>query len=95
MSTRAFRVTFNGGDSSLYVLVTAEEESGKVVAISTNYSAQPVEADYQYHSDYEERLPSGTLAHLVQRKEALTMRRNVLFDVDYGPAVLYKTIRGC
>ncbi|MDI8978171.1 hypothetical protein MJN47_32545, partial [Salmonella enterica subsp. enterica serovar Lubbock] len=42
------------------VLVTAEEESGKVVAISTNYSAQPVEADYQYHSDYEERLPSGT-----------------------------------
>ncbi|MDI8251270.1 cytoplasmic protein, partial [Salmonella enterica subsp. enterica serovar Montevideo] len=74
MSTRAFRVKFNGGDSSLYVLVTAEEESGKVVAISTNYSAQPVEADYQYHSDYEERLPSGTLAHLVQRKEALTMR---------------------
>ncbi len=56
MSTRAFRVKFNGGDSSLYVLVTAEEESGKVVAISTNYSAQPVEADYQYHSDYEERL---------------------------------------
>lgn len=37
MSTRAFRVKFNGGDSSLYVLVTAEEESGKVVAISTNY----------------------------------------------------------
>ncbi|KKA51174.1 putative cytoplasmic protein [Salmonella enterica subsp. salamae] len=94
MSTRAFRVKFNGGDSSLYVLVTAEEESGKVVAISTNYSAQPVEADYQYHSDYEERLPSGTLAHLVQRKEALTMRRNVLFDVDYGPAVLYKNDPG-
>lgn len=36
----------------------------------------------------------STRAHLVQRKEALTMRRNVLFDVDYGPAVLYKNDPG-
>lgn len=94
LSTRAFRVKFNGGDNHLYVLVTAEEQSGKVVAISTNYSTLPVEAGYQYRSFYEERMPSGTLAHLVQRKEMMTMRRDTLFDVDYGPAVLHKNDPG-
>ncbi|MDA8517917.1 MULTISPECIES: transposase-like zinc-binding domain-containing protein [unclassified Citrobacter] len=94
MSTRAFRVKFNGGDHSLYVLVTAEESSGRVIAVTTNYSTQAVEEEYQYISDYEERLPSGTLAHLVQRKELMTMRRNTLFDVDYGPAALHKNDPG-
>lgn len=94
MSTRAFRVKYNGSDNCLYVLVTAEESSGRVIAITTNYSSQPVENNYQYISDYEERLPPGTLAHLVQRKELMTMRRNTLFDVDYGPATLYKNDPG-
>lgn len=94
MSTRAFRVKFNGGDNSLYVLVTAEESSGRIITVTTNYSAQPVEEEYQYVSNYEERLPPGTLAHLVQRKELITMRRNTLFDVDYGPAELYKNDPG-
>lgn len=94
LSTQAFRVKFNGSDSYLYVLVTAEEHSGRIVAISSNYSAQPVEKEFQYLSSYEERLPPGTLAHMVQRKEAITMRRGTLFDVDYGPAVLYKNDPG-
>lgn len=94
LSTRAFRVKFNGGSSYLYVLVTAEELSGRVVAISSNYSALPVEKEYQYFSNYEERLPPGTLTHMVQRKEVITMRRETLFDVDYGPAVLYKNDPG-
>ena len=94
MSTRAFRIKFNGSDNSLYVLVTVEENSGRVIAVSTNYSTQPVEDEYQYVSYYEERLPPGTLAHLVQRKELMTMRRNTLFDVDYGPATLYRNDSG-
>lgn len=94
LSTRAFRVKFNSSDSYLYVLVTAEERSGQIVAISSNYSPQPVDKSYQYHSSYEERLPPGTLAHIVQRKEEITMRRETLFDVDYGPAVLYKNDPG-
>lgn len=94
MSTRAFRIKFNGSDSFLYVLVTAEENTGRIVAVTTNYSAHPVEAEYQYHSDYEERLPPGTLAHIVQRKEVITMRRETLFDVDYGPAILHKNDPG-
>lgn len=95
LSTRAFSISFNGGDNRLYVLATAEEASGKVVAISTNYTSQPVEAEYQYQSQYEERMPPGTLAHLVQRKEMLTMRRRVaLFDIDYGPAALHRHERG-
>ncbi|HHK9579707.1 cytoplasmic protein [Citrobacter sp. Cb008] len=94
MSTCAFRVKFNGGDNSLYALVTAEESSGRVIAVTTNYSTQPVENEYQYISEYEERLPPGTLAHLVQRKELMTMRRNTLFDIDYGPATLYKNDPG-
>lgn len=57
MSTRAFRIKFNGSDNSLYVLVTVEENSGRVIAVSTNYSTQPVEDEYQYVSYYEERLP--------------------------------------
>ncbi|EOY4491093.1 cytoplasmic protein [Salmonella enterica subsp. enterica serovar Infantis] len=94
LSTRAFRVNYNGGDSSLYVLVTAEEQSGRVVAISSNYSAQPLDKAWQYQSYYEERLPPGTLAHMVQRKEAITARRETLFDIDYGPASLYKNDSG-
>lgn len=94
LSTRAFYVNFNGGNSRLYVLVTAEEQSGNVVAISTNYAAHPVEKAYEYVSRYEERLPPGTLTHLVQRKESITMRRQNLFDVDYGPATLNKNDPG-
>lgn len=95
LSTRAFTVRFNGGDSLLYVLVTVEEGSGHVVALSTNYASQPVDAEYQYRSRYEERLPPGTLSHLVQRKEALTMRRQgALYDIDYGPAALHCHDRG-
>lgn len=77
------------------MLVTAEEKSGKVVAISTNYTPRPVEPAYQYQSQYEERLPPGTLAYLVQRKEMLTMRRRgALFDIDYGPGTLHRHVRG-
>lgn len=94
LSTRAFYVNFSGGDGRLYVLVTAEEQSGNVVAISTNYATHPVEKEYQYISRYEERLPPGTLTHLVQRKESITMRRKSLFDVDYGPATLHKNDPG-
>ena len=83
--------TFN---NSLYALVTAEEQSGRVVAISTNYSPSAVEQHYQYTSNYEERMSPGTLAHHVQRKELLTMRRDTLFDIDYGPAVLHQNDPG-
>lgn len=69
LSTRAFRVKYNGSNNSLYALVTAEEQSGRVVAISTNYSPSAVEQHYQYTSNYEERMSPGTLAHHVQRKE--------------------------
>ncbi|MDT1894468.1 cytoplasmic protein, partial [Acinetobacter baumannii] len=47
LSTRAFRVKFNGGDNFLYVLVTAEETTGRIISVTTNYSLQPVEAEYQ------------------------------------------------
>lgn len=79
---------------TLYALVTAEEQSGRVVAISTNYSSSAVEQHYQYTSNYEERMSPGTLAHHVQRKELLTMRRDTLFDIDYGPAVLHQNDPG-
>lgn len=94
LSTRAFYVCFNGCSSRLYVLVTAEDQSGKVVAISTNYSAYPVEKAFQYTSHYEERFPAGTLTQLVKRKESLTMRRDTLFNIDYGSATLHKNDAG-
>lgn len=94
LSTRAFRLRFNGGDNYLYMLATVDEQSGRVIAISSNYCAHPVESAYQYRSSYEERLPPGTLTHLVQRKELITSRRDVLFDVDYGPAMLHKNDPG-
>lgn len=95
LSSRAFYVSFNGGDNQLYALVTAEENSGKVVALSTNYSAVGINEEYEYESEYEEREPPGALSHLVQRKELITMRRRgALFDIDYGPARLYRHDRG-
>ncbi|EGL8727920.1 cytoplasmic protein [Escherichia coli] len=94
LATRAFRVKFNGSNNYLYSLVTTEEQSGRVVAISTNYSPSAVESHYQYASSYEERLSPGTLAHHVQRKELLTMRRDTLFDIDYGRAILHQNDPG-
>ncbi|MXC98310.1 cytoplasmic protein, partial [Escherichia coli] len=44
LATRAFRVKFNGSNNYLYSLVTAEEQSGRVIAISTNYSSAAVES---------------------------------------------------
>lgn len=94
LCTRAFTVKYNGSDNRLYVLVTAEEKSGKVVSVTTNYSALPVEPDYQYCSCYEERMPPGTLIHLIQRKELMTMRRETLYDIDYGTAALHQNDPG-
>ncbi len=75
-------------------LVTAEEQSEGWWRFRQNYSAQPLDKSPQYQSYYEERLPPGTLAHMVQRKEAITARRETLFDIDYGPASLYKNDSG-
>ncbi|QUJ05705.1 hypothetical protein KCP69_25095 [Salmonella enterica subsp. enterica] len=68
MITRAFRVKFNGGDSSLYVATAEEERDGKVVAIQRITRPTGGARDYQYHSDYEESTSSGTLAHWCKEK---------------------------
>ncbi len=94
LSTRAFTLKFNGSNNALYALVTAEVESGNIVAVSTNYSPFPVENEYQYFSSFAERPGPGTIVQLVQRKESMTARRGILFDIDYGPARLWKNDSG-
>ncbi len=75
LSNLRFRVNYNeSGDSSLYVLVTQKNKSGRVVAISSNYSAQPLTKARSISRIMKNGYP-GTLAHMVQRKEAITARR--------------------
>lgn len=76
------------------LLLPQKNKAAGVVAISTNYSPSAVKATLSiYTSNYRERMSPGTLAHHVQRKELLTMRRDTLFDIDYGPAVLHQNDR--
>lgn len=94
LSTCAFTLNFNDSENTLYTLVTAEVGSGNIVAVSTNYSPLPVDHDYQYSSRFAERPIPGALVHLVQRKEKMTARRGLLFDIDYGTATLWKNDSG-
>lgn len=94
LCTRAFVLPYLGSGNLLYILVTAEADSGNVVAVSTNYSPVCVEKEYQYTHSFTERSLSGTFAHIVQRKEKLTAQRATLFDIDYGMAALRKNDAG-
>lgn len=95
LSTRAFRVKFNGSNNYLYSLVTAEEQSGRVVAISTNYSPSAVESHYQYASSYEERL-SPVHWRITYNARSYLLCDVILYLILIMVGRYYiKTIRGC
>lgn len=95
LSTRAFRVKYNGSNNSLYALVTAEEQSGRVVAISTNYSPSAVEQHYQYTSNYEERMSRGRWHIMSSAKSYLLCGGIPCLILITARQFYIKTIREC
>lgn len=95
LSTRAFRVKYNGSNNSLYALVTAEEQSGRVVAISTNYSSSAVEQHYQYTSNYEERMSRGRWHIMSSAKSYLLCGGIPCLILITARQFYIKTIREC
>lgn len=87
-STITFTVEFNGSHNNLYVIATADNKTGRVIAVSTNYVAlkSGISPDWWYPSMPAESGFSPILVRKVFDKDRVISRRPFLFDIAYGPA---------
>jgi len=87
-STITFTVRFNGSENRLYVIATADNKTGSVIAISTNYVAlkDGISPEWWYPSLPAETGMSPILVRKVFDKDRVMSRRPFFFDVAYGPA---------
>lgn len=89
-STVTFTVGFNGSENQLYVIVSADNKTGRVIAVSTNYVAthEGIGKTWWYPSLAGEKQPSRDVIRQVFDKDRIISRRPLFFDVAYGPATL-------
>lgn len=89
-STITFTVGYNGGVNQLYVIVTADNATGRVMAVSTNYVAtrEGISQEWWYPSLPGERGVSKGVIRQIFDKDRVISRRPLFFDVAYGPATL-------
>lgn len=96
-STNAFTVGFNASDSLLYIIVTADNKTGRVIAVSGNYIAvsESIGQEWIYPSQApREQYLSQRAIGQVFDKDRIISRRPLYFDVAYGPATLKRHDRG-
>lgn len=87
-STITFTVEFNGSHNKLFVIATADNKTGCVIAVSTNYVAlkNGIPPEWWYPSMPAESEVSPILVRKVFDKDRVISRRPFLFDIAYGPA---------
>ncbi|UJD94215.1 IS1 family transposase [Lelliottia amnigena] len=87
-STITFTVEFNDSHNKLFVIATADNKTGCVIAISTNYVAlkNGISPEWWYPSMPAESGVSPILVRKVFDKDRVISRRPFLFDIAYGPA---------
>lgn len=87
-STITFTVEFNGSHNKLFVIATADNKTGCVIAVSTNYVAlkNGISPEWWYPSMPAESEVSPILVRKVFDKDRVISRRPFLFDIAYGPA---------
>ncbi|MDV7023213.1 IS1 family transposase [Atlantibacter subterranea] len=95
-STTAFTVGFNGGENQLYLIVTADNKTGRVIALSTNYTAlnQGIGQEWRYPSLPGEKQSTQSVIRQVFDKDRIIKQRPLLFDVAYGVAELKRDDAG-
>ncbi|WP_312982903.1 IS1 family transposase [Atlantibacter sp.] len=89
-STTSFTVGFNGSDNQLYFIVTADNKTSRVIAVSTNYVAlkEGIDREWWYPSRPGEARSAQSAIRQVFDKDRIISRRPLLFDVAYGLAEL-------
>lgn len=87
-STITFTVGFNGSHNKLFVIATADNKTGCVIAVSTNYLPlkNGISPEWWYPSMPAESEVSPILVRKVFDKDRVISRRPFLFDIAYGPA---------
>lgn len=95
-STVTFRVPFNGSESLLYVIVTAENKTGRVIALSTNYvaSREGIPAEWMYFCAPSEKISAQGVVRRIFDKDRTIARRPLYYDISYGPARLKRNDGG-
>lgn len=89
-STASFTVGFNGSDNQLYVIVTADNKTGCIIAVSTNYAAAKtgIGVEWLYPSQPREKQVSQGAIRQAFDKDRIISRRPLFFDVAYGSATI-------
>lgn len=89
-ATATFSINFNGSPNRLYVIVTVEKKSDRVIALTTNYALRsaPIPFEYRYSANEEELLVSQEPVARIFAKDRLMGRRALFFDARYGAARL-------
>ena len=89
-SSIAFTLGFNGSQNHLYVIATADNRTGRIIAVSTNYAMQKkgISAEWSYHSTSQEKSQTRNIVMRIFDKDRAISRRQALYDLDYGSAKL-------
>lgn len=90
LATAAFSINFNGSPNRLYVIVTVEKKSDRVIAITTNYAprSEHISFEYRYSANDEELIVSREPLTRIFAKDRVMKRRALFFDTRYGAARL-------
>ncbi|HEX4500312.1 MAG TPA: cytoplasmic protein [Scandinavium sp.] len=96
LSTAVFFLNFNASSNRLYVIVSADKKSNRVIAVSTNYAphANEIPEVFHYNMGEEEVCSGKNMILRVFAKDRLMSRRKLYFDAQYGAAQVKKNDGG-
>lgn len=98
IATRTLTLPFQGErrDCLLYVILSADADSGQILQVSTNYSPWPVGESlrYQVRTAHPPVNNGETLEERVRNREALFLARSQFDEIRYGYARLKRNDSG-
>ncbi|MGF1724714.1 hypothetical protein [Photobacterium nomapromontoriensis] len=98
LTTQYFSMPFQGAHAlqHLFVLVTCDTASGKVVQYTTNYVQVEIGSDSLYiGSPAEPEMDTVSLAERVKQRELQFLKRSQFDELKYGEAQLKRNDKGC
>ncbi len=95
-STATFTVSYNNSHNQLYVIITADNNTGCIIAVTTNYLPEKhsVPSEWWYAHTIAEQFRSNNIITNIFDKDRMISRRSVLFNISYGPATLKRNDPG-
>lgn len=98
IATRIAILPFQGASSlqRLYIIVSADADSGRILQVSTNYSPWPVGQSLRYQSNPTVEVDSDAtpLVERLRAREAQFLARSQFDEIRYGSAALKRNDGG-